>query len=115
MGKRHSLFNSNVESIRNSKRRNEGNFTSKSNSNKIKLCWGGGQHYLALNKISTFYFHFLGLFTICKSIKQYFPRKTKMLIKICFSCQINLTIGERPNKKNIESLNLTRKVNLLRL
>ena len=26
-----------------------------------------------------------------------------------------LTIGERPNKKNIESLNLTRKVNLLRL
>ena len=24
-------------------------------------------------------------------------------------------IGERPNKKNIESLNLTRKVNLLRL
>ena len=38
-----------------------------------------------------------------------------MLKKICFSCQINLTIGERPNKKNIESLNLTRKVNLLRL
>ena len=31
------------------------------------------------------------------------------------SCQINLTIGERPNKKNIESLNLTRKVNILRL
>ena len=26
-----------------------------------------------------------------------------------------MTIGERPNKKNIESLNLTRKVNLLRL
>ena len=38
-----------------------------------------------------------------------------MLKKICFSCQINLTIGERPYKKNIESLNLTRKVNLLRL
>ena len=38
-----------------------------------------------------------------------------MLKKICFSCQINLTIGERPNKKNIESLNLTRKVDLLRL
>ena len=32
-----------------------------------------------------------------------------MLKKICFSYQINLTIGERPNKKNIESLNLTRK------
>ena len=45
--------------------------------------------------------------------KQYFPRK--MLKKICFSYQINLTIGERPNTKNIESLILTRKVNLLRL
>ena len=38
-----------------------------------------------------------------------------MLKKICFSSQINLTTGERPNKKNIESLNLTWKVNLLRL
>ena len=38
-----------------------------------------------------------------------------MLKKICFSCQINLTIGEIPNNKNIESLNLTRKVNLLML
>ena len=38
-----------------------------------------------------------------------------MLKKIRFSCQINLTIGERPNMKNIEPLNLTRKVNLLRL
>ena len=26
-----------------------------------------------------------------------------------------LTIGERPNKKNIESINIVRKVNLLRL
>ena len=33
------------KSLRNSKRRNKGNFTSKSNSNKIKLCGGGGgQH-----------------------------------------------------------------------
>ena len=35
-----------------------------------------------------------------------------------FFCQINLTIGERPNKKDIESLHLTRiniKVNILRL
>ena len=39
------------ESLRNRKRRNKGNFTSKSNLNKIKLC--GGQHYLVLNKIST--------------------------------------------------------------
>ena len=29
--------------------------------------------------------------------------------------QIKLTIGERQNKKNIESFNLTQKVNLLRL
>ena len=35
-----------------------------------------------------------------------------MLKKICFPCQINLTILERPNKKNIESLNLTLKINL---
>ena len=32
--------------------------------------------------------------------------------KICFSFQNNLKIGERPKKKNIESLNLTQKVNL---
>ena len=30
------------KSFRNSKRRNKGNFMSKSNSNKIKLCGGGG-------------------------------------------------------------------------
>jgi hypothetical protein len=38
-----------------------------------------------------------------------------MLKKICFLCQINLTLGEIPDKKNIESLNLKRKENLLRL
>ena len=54
------------KSLRNSKRRNKGNFTSESNSNKIKLFGGGGQHYLVLNKISKLYFHFLGLFTISK-------------------------------------------------
>ena len=101
------------KSLRNSKRRNKGNFTSKSNSNKIKLCGGGGEQYLVLNKISTLWFHLLGLFTISKWIKQYFPHK--MLKKISFKCQINLTIGEEPNKKNIESLNLTQKENLLRL
>ena len=42
-----------LKSLINSKRRNKGNMTSKSNSNKIKLCGGGGQHYLVLNKIST--------------------------------------------------------------
>ena len=41
------------KSLRNSKRRNKENFTSKFNSNKIKLCGGGGQHYHVLNKIST--------------------------------------------------------------
>ena len=35
-----------------------------------------------------------------------------MLKKICFLCKINLTLVERPNKKNIELLNLTQKVNL---
>ena len=29
------------KSLRNCKRRNKGNFTAKSNSNKIKLCGGG--------------------------------------------------------------------------
>ena len=56
------------------------------------------------------YLNFLGIFLISKLIKQYFPRKR--LIKIYFSCQINLTVRERPNKKNIESPNLTRKVNI---
>ena len=37
----------------NCKRRKKGNFTLKSNSNKIMLCGGGRQHYLVLNKIST--------------------------------------------------------------
>ena len=55
----------------------------------------------------TLYFHFLGFYTIYKIIKQYFPRKKLKLL--------NLTIGERPNKKHIESLNLTSKVNILRL
>ena len=54
------------KSLRNSERRNKGNFTSKSNSNKINLCGGGVQHYLVLNKISTIQFHFLGIFTISK-------------------------------------------------
>ena len=44
-------INSIFKSLRNSKRPNKGNFTSKSNSNKIKLCGGGGNHYLVLNKI----------------------------------------------------------------
>ena len=38
----------------------------------------------------------------------------KGLIRITFNFKLK-TIGERPNKKNIESLDLTRKVNLLRL
>ena len=46
-------IDNNTDSLRNIKRRNKGNFTLKSNSNKIKLCGGGGggQNYLALNKI----------------------------------------------------------------
>ena len=46
------------KSLRNSKRRNKGNFTSESNSNKIKLCGGGGAAFLSeLNNI----FHVKGL------------------------------------------------------
>ena len=41
------------KSLGNFKRRNKGNFTLKSNSNKIMLCGGGGQHYLVLDKILT--------------------------------------------------------------
>ena len=41
------------KSLRNNKRRNKEHFASKSYSNKINLCGGGGQHYLVLNKIST--------------------------------------------------------------
>ena len=52
-------------------------------------------------------------FTISKWIKKYFPRKKLKNIYILYS--IKLTIRERPIKKNIESLNLTQKVNILRL
>ena len=41
------------KSLRNSKRHNKGNFMLKSNLNNIKLCGGGGQHYLVLNKSPT--------------------------------------------------------------
>ena len=41
------------KSIKNSKRRKKGNFTSKYNSNKIKLGEGGRQHCLVLKKITT--------------------------------------------------------------
>ena len=75
--------------------------------------WGWGATLSCLNKISTLYLNFLGIFTIFKRIKQYFPNKR--LEKIYFPCQINLPIGVRPNKKNIEALNLTRKVNIWRL
>ena len=44
--------NSTFKSLRNCERRNKGNITMKSNSNKIMLCWAGGQHYLVLDKIS---------------------------------------------------------------
>ena len=45
----HGVF----RSLRNWKRRNKGNFTLKSISNKIMLCGSRGLHYLVLNKIST--------------------------------------------------------------
>ena len=55
---------------------------SKSNSNKIELSGGRGQHYLILNKISTLQFQLLGIFKIFNLIKQYFP--CKRLKKIYF-------------------------------
>ena len=39
------------ESLKDCKRRNIGHFMLKSNSNKIMLCGGEGQHYMFLNKI----------------------------------------------------------------
>ena len=39
----------------------------------------------------------------------------KDLIRFTFNVKLIDGCGERPNKKNIEALDLTRKVNLLRL
>ena len=73
------------------------------------LFGGKGHHYLVLNKISTLWFNFLDLFTKSKWIKQYFPLYFLLLMSNL------LMIGERPNNRNIESLDLKQKVNLLRL
>ena len=73
-----------------------------------------GNIFLFLIKFQRYNYIFKSIIiTIFKWIKEYF--QGKMIKKICFSSQINLAIGERPNKKNIESLNLTRKVKLVRL
>ena len=40
------------KSLRNSNKRNKRNFTLKSNSNKVMLCWVWRQHYLVFNKMS---------------------------------------------------------------
>ena len=71
----HTHENSTFKS-RKCKRHNKRNFTLKSNSNKIMFCGGGGKHHFVLNKISTQWLNFLGLFTISKWIKQYFPHKS---------------------------------------
>ena len=75
----------------------------KSNSNKMMLCWGGGQHYLVLNKILTKYFHynFLSELNNISHVKD----------SIRFTCCAKLIDDRRrPNKKNIKSLDLTQKV-----
>ena len=41
--------------FRNCKRRNKGNFTLKFNSNKMMLCWGGGQHYVCIKRYDSMY------------------------------------------------------------
>jgi len=78
------------------------------------LCGGGGQHYLFLNKILRYQYNFLGLFTISKWIKQYFPCKETYKDLLLMSNKLTILLVKRPNKKNIKSLDLTRKVNLLR-
>ena len=50
------------KSLRNSKRRNKGNFTSKSNSNKIKLCGGGGNIILFLIRFQRYNLIFRSLY-----------------------------------------------------
>ena len=60
------------------------------------LCGGGGQHYL----VSIIFQH-----SILSKFNNIFH--VKGLKKINYLCQINMTIGERPIKKNVESLDLT--------
>ena len=49
------------KSLRNSKRHNKGNFMSKSNSNKIKLCGGGGNIILFWKRFQRYNFFFRSL------------------------------------------------------
>ena len=70
------------------KRRKKGNIMLKSTSNKIMLCGVGSQQYLFFTRFKRNNFIYL------KDLKR-------------FTFNVN--------KKNIESLDLTRKVNLLRL
>ena len=52
------------KSLRNCKRSNKGNFLRSSLIQTRQCLWRWRQHYLALNKISTLKFNFLGLSTI---------------------------------------------------
>ena len=73
---------------------------------------GRGQHYLVLNKIYVIISYVKYLYNFLSELKNIFH--VNGLIRFTFISN-QLTIGERPNKKNIESLYLTRKVYLLRL
>ena len=71
------------KSLRNSKRCNKGNFTLKSNSNKIMLCGGGGQPYLVLIRLQRNIFIFKSLYNFLRELNDIF------YVKIYFLCQIN--------------------------
>ena len=70
------------KSLTKCKRRNKRNLSLKSNSNKIKLCGVGGQHYLVLNKISTLKFHIYGFLQFLRELKNIFH--VKGLIRFTF-------------------------------
>ena len=85
--------------LSNCNRRNKGNFTSKSNSNKIMLCVG--QHYLVLNKISKI-FHFQVSLQFLSEFNNIF--QCKRLKKIYFSCKINCRQGKDLTRKILSHL-----------
>ena len=81
-------MNSNFKSLKNCKR-HKGNFTLKSNSTKIML----------------FSIRFQSNTFIFKSLYNFLSELNNIFHLLFVSNQ--LTIGERPNKKNIESLDLS--------
>ena len=68
------------KSLRNCERRNKGNFTLKSNLNKVMLYGGGGQHYLVLKRFQRNSF-------ISESLSNFISESNNILhVKGLFSC-----------------------------